>query len=204
MSVIGASVILGLEASIRSDGAPSLGDLGDLLRSVPSWLSLAGSAHAWTVSAAAALCLVCLVSDLRTGLSRSAYQTRCAVNLPRIACNAETIRGHRRAFRDESLLPPLVSSCFLPGLTRAMVFCESSCRRVGFRAFNRRRRFCHCGYPKHAIKELLEMLMSVLYCWWLSQVSRERTGQVHRQVFQDAGLFHGTPLRLLRGRLRIR
>ncbi|CAM9231779.1 unnamed protein product [Ectocarpus sp. 13 AM-2016] len=73
MGVVGASIILGLEGSLRSDGAPSL---GDLLRTVPSWSSLAGSAHAWTVSAAVALCLVCLVSDLRRGLSRSAYQTR--------------------------------------------------------------------------------------------------------------------------------
>ncbi|CAM9341336.1 unnamed protein product [Ectocarpus fasciculatus] len=73
MGVVGASIILGLEGYLRSDGAPSL---GDLLRSSPSWSSLAGSAHAWTVSAAVALCLVCLVSDLRTGLSRSAYQTR--------------------------------------------------------------------------------------------------------------------------------
>ncbi|CAB1111999.1 unnamed protein product [Ectocarpus sp. CCAP 1310/34] len=73
MGVVGASIVLGLEDSLRSDGTPSL---GDLLRSVPSWSSLAGSAHAWTVSAAVALCLVCLVSDLRRGLSRSAYQTR--------------------------------------------------------------------------------------------------------------------------------
>lgn len=74
MGIVGASVLLGLETSLLPDSPPSV---ESLLRS--SFSSLVTSPHAWTVAAALATCVMCLVSDLRVGSSRSAYKTRCAV-----------------------------------------------------------------------------------------------------------------------------
>lgn len=41
-----------------------------------SFLSLVASARTWVVVATSALCLACLVSDVRVGYSRSAYKAR--------------------------------------------------------------------------------------------------------------------------------
>ncbi|CAM9163702.1 unnamed protein product [Pylaiella littoralis] len=71
MGVVGASVVLGLEATLLAGSPPSL---RDLLQS--SFSSLVASVHAWTVAAAVAACLACLVSDVRMGSSRTAYKPR--------------------------------------------------------------------------------------------------------------------------------
>lgn len=70
MGVVGASVLLGLEASLLP-GNPRV--------SQPSFSSLVASSYVWTVAAAVATCLACLVSDLRVGYSRSAYKARCVI-----------------------------------------------------------------------------------------------------------------------------
>ena len=74
MGLAGASMLLGLEGSLLPDNPPSVGDLF-----VSSLSSLVASAHAWTLAAALATYLVCLVSDLRLGSTRSAYKARCVV-----------------------------------------------------------------------------------------------------------------------------
>eukprot|EP00903_Cladosiphon_okamuranus_P017572 g16185.t1 len=71
MGMACASILLGLEGSLVPDSPPSAGDLFQ-----PSFLSLFAGAHAWTLAAALATYLVCLVSDILMGSSRSAYKTR--------------------------------------------------------------------------------------------------------------------------------
>lgn len=74
MGMAGASILLGLEGSLLPDSPPSVGDLLQL-----SFASLVASAHAWILAGALATYLVCLLTDLRVGSSRSAYKTRCVV-----------------------------------------------------------------------------------------------------------------------------
>lgn len=74
MGMVGASVLLGLKASLLPDSPTSVGELFQ-----SSFSSLVASAHTWTLAAALATYLACLVSDLRVGSSRSAYKARCVV-----------------------------------------------------------------------------------------------------------------------------
>ncbi|CAM9464950.1 unnamed protein product [Hapterophycus canaliculatus] len=73
MGIVGAGVILGLEAYLLPHGEPSL---GDLILSRPSFSTLLASPHTWTVAAALIAGVACFAGDLRIGLSRSAYKSR--------------------------------------------------------------------------------------------------------------------------------
>ncbi|CAM9150551.1 unnamed protein product [Scytosiphon promiscuus] len=73
MGIVGAGVILGLEASLLPHGGPSL---RDLVLSRSTFSTFLASPHAWTLAVALLTGVACFATDTRIGLSRSAYQTR--------------------------------------------------------------------------------------------------------------------------------
>lgn len=102
MGAASASVLVGLEASLLLPDSPP--SVGDLLRS--SLPSLAASAHAWTLAAALATYLVCLVSDLRVGTSRSAFRARCVVAWEPTGTHVFFLLKRRRRRQPEAVVCP--------------------------------------------------------------------------------------------------